>query len=98
MKITNPRRFISALVILTFLAFAGFEHMLKDYFKVVGEKEVVVVKGDTIWSLIHKYNNADVLNAGDIRETIDHFDKLNGHLKSLKEGDVVEVPILALND
>ena len=98
MKIADARRFAvvvtSAVILMSFFIGKAFD----NNFKVVGEKEVVVVKGDTIWSLIHRYNDADVLNAGDIRESVDHFDKLNGHLKSLKEGDIVEVPILALND
>ena len=97
MKIVNKTKFFVFTVAALFLTTALMTEVFQDDFKVVGEKDVVIERGDTIWSLIKKYNHPDVLAQGDMRECVDHFDELNGHLKSLYEGELVHVPILAVN-
>ncbi len=96
-KIVNKRKFARAIIILVISILIIFVFAIKSYSAVeIKYKEKYICNGDTLWSIAkEEITNNEYFKDKDIREVIYELRKINNlNALSLKEGDILSIPVL----
>ncbi len=93
-------RLLFVVALFTMIITGIADSFFKDAFKVVDYEEVVVSDGDTIWMLCKKFNGRVIASStGDVGECVHHVSKMNPEQSdTLRSGDVIKMPVLAVNE